>query len=33
MVSVWPRHIDLTLPFADHRVYGEHGGDDLLRGG
>jgi hypothetical protein len=31
-VNVQPQHIDLIQLFADHRVSGEHGGGDLLRG-
>jgi len=24
-VSVWPRHLEMTWPVAEHRVHGEHG--------
>ena len=26
VVSVWPRHLELTWPVTEHRVHGEHGG-------
>ncbi len=32
-VSDWAWHIDLMLPFADHRGHGELGVEDLRRGG